>query len=137
MADCIFCKLIRGEIPNGNIVYEDEHAYAFLDIEPLNVGHTLVIPKKHFETIDQMSVSDFSNLSKAIIEVSKGIMKLSDGLNILQNNKKIAGQVVPHVHFHLVPRYKGDGHVPEWERKHNISEKQSKEFLEKIKKEIN
>ncbi len=133
MKDCIFCKIINKEIPNDKIIYEDEYALAFLDIDPLNVGHTLIIPKKHFETIDEMSPEEFSKLSKAITLVSKGIMKLSDGLNLLQNNKKIGGQVIPHVHFHLVPRYKGDGHRPEWIRKHDISEEQSKEFLDKIK----
>ncbi len=137
MVDCIFCKLIRGEIPNGRVVYDDEHAYAFLDIEPLNVGHTLVVPKKHFETIDKMSPEDLSNLSSAITKISKGIMKLAGGMNILQNNKEIAGQVVPHVHFHLVPRYEGDEHKPEWIRKHNITSEQNKEFLEKLKKELN
>jgi histidine triad (HIT) family protein len=132
MKECIFCKIAAGEIPSKK-VYEDDYAFAFLDAEPLNVGHTLVISKKHFETIDEMSSKDLANMSKAITKVSKAIMEISDGMNILQNNKKIAGQVVPHVHFHLVPRYDGDGHVPEWERKHNISEKQGEEFLEKIK----
>jgi histidine triad (HIT) family protein len=133
MKDCIFCKIISKELPNDKIIYEDEHALAFLDIDPLNIGHTLLIPKKHFETIDEMSAEEFSKLSDALTKVIKGISKLSDGLNLLQNNKKIAGQVIPHVHFHLIPRYKGDGHRPEWIRKANITENQSKEFLEKIK----
>ncbi len=132
MKECIFCKIASGDIPSKK-VYEDAHAFAFLDAEPLNIGHTLVVPKKHFETIDEMSAKELANMSKAIEKVSKGIMKLSDGMNILQNNNKIAGQVVPHVHFHLVPRYNGDGHVPEWDRKHNITGEQSNEFLGKIK----
>jgi histidine triad (HIT) family protein len=136
MKDCIFCKFIKGEVPNGKVVYEDDYAYAFLDIEPLNLGHTLIVPKKHVETIDQMSSEDLAKLSKAIIKVSSSIMKLSDGLNILQNNKRVAGQAVPHVHFHLVPRYEGDGQKPEWKRKHSITDEQSKEFLDKIKKQI-
>ena len=135
MKDCIFCKLISGKIP-CKIVYEDKYSLAFLDAEPLNIGHTLVVPKKHTETIDQMSSGDLAKLSKAIVKVSNGIMKLSDGMNVLQNNKKVAGQLVPHVHFHLVPRYNGDGHVPEWKRAHNITEKQSDSFMKKIKKLI-
>ena len=132
MKECIFCKIAAGKVPSKK-VYEDEHAFAFLDADPLNVGHTLVISKKHYETIDEMPAKELANMSNAISKISKGIMKLSDGMNILQNNNKIAGQVVPHVHFHLVPRYAGDGHVPEWDRRHNISEEQGKEFLEKIK----
>ncbi|MBT3691509.1 HIT family protein [Candidatus Woesearchaeota archaeon] len=132
MTDCIFCKLISGKIP-CNVIYEDKHAFAFLDAEPLNLGHTLVVPKKHVETIDKMSSVDLANLSKAIVKISKGISKLSDGMNILQNNKKVAGQLVPHVHFHLVPRYNGDGHDPEWKRKHNITAEQSEGFMKKIK----
>jgi histidine triad (HIT) family protein len=132
MKECIFCKIASGDIPSKK-VYEDVHAFAFLDAEPLNIGHTLIVPKKHFETIDEMSSKELANMSKAIEKVSKGVMKLSEGMNILQNNNKIAGQVVPHVHFHLVPRYSGDGHVPEWGRKHNITEDQSNEFLRKIK----
>ena len=132
MKDCIFCKIIKKEIPS-KVIYEDSHAMAFLDAEPLNIGHTLVVPKRHFQTIDEMPPKELEKISKAITKVSKGIMKVSDGMNILQNNNKIAGQLVPHVHFHLVPRYNGDGHIPEWKRDHSISEKQSDEFLKRIK----
>lgn len=132
MVNCVFCKISKGETP-CNKVYEDEHAFAFLDADPANVGHTLVIPKKHFETIEEMKKDDFDRLSETILKVGKGIMKISDGMNILQNNKKYAGQVVPHVHFHLIPRFKGDGYLFEWNKDHKITEEENDEFLKKIK----
>ncbi len=132
MTNCIFCKIASGEIPSKK-VYEDNHAFAFLDTSPGNVGHTLVIPKKHFETIDKMNKKELDKVTEAILKISGGIMKLADGMNIVQNNNKVAGQLVSHVHFHLIPRYKGDGHRIGWDRNENVTEDQSKEFLEKIK----
>ncbi|MCD4759621.1 HIT family protein [archaeon] len=132
MKDCIFCKIVNKEIPS-KIIYEDEHALAFLDIEPVNVGHTLVVPKKHFETIDKMDKEEYDKLSEAILKISKGIMCLADGLNVMQNNKEIAGQAVPHVHFHLIPRYNDDGYRFDWKKDEDVTEKENNEFLEKIK----
>ena len=88
MVDCVFCKIIRGDV-SCKKVYEDKYAFAFLDADPVNVGHTLVIPKKHFGTIEHMKKADFDGLSEAILKVGKGIMKISDGLNIMQNNGKV------------------------------------------------
>jgi histidine triad (HIT) family protein len=107
---CIFCKIIKGEIPSSK-VYEDEKVFAFLDIGPVNKGHTLVIPKEHHETI--VDVPD--DLLKDVIVVVKKLSKTvkngvgADGFSVLTNNYEAAGQVVPHAHFHIIPRLNSDG----------------------------
>jgi histidine triad (HIT) family protein len=131
MKDCIFCKIARKEIP-AKIFYEDKYSIAFLDINPVNIGHTLVIPKKHFETIKDMSPEELCELIPAINKISKGILKMADGLVISQRNNRAAGQVVDHVHFHLIPRYKNDGHE-DWVAKRKVSEQESSDFIAKIK----
>ena len=107
--NCIFCKIANDEIPSFTI-YEDEEVRVFLDISPASKGHALVIPKKHFENIYDL---DEATASKVFVIVSKiaKVLKTSlncDGLNIIQNNEKLAGQTVFHFHMHLIPRYKGD-----------------------------
>ena len=130
--DCIFCKIVNKEVP-AEIYYEDDHSIAFLDMNPANVGHTLVIPKKHFETIDKMDKMELDKLSEAILKISKGIMNISDGMNIVQNNKEVAGQAVPHVHFHLIPRHKGDGYSLGWKREKKVTKEENNDFLKKFK----
>lgn len=100
----LFTKIINKEIP-AEIIYEDKHTIAFLDIMPFEKGHTLVVPKKEVETIFEMSEEEFLNLQKVIFNLAKHMEKqMNCGLNILQNNKEISGQEIPHVHFHLIPR---------------------------------
>lgn len=103
---CIFCKIVQGEIPAYKI-YEDEKNIAFLDIFPRAKGHTLVIPKKHYETFDLMTPEDSMAFSQSLSKVIQHLKsKLqSDGYNIYSNNGVIAGQEVPHVHFHIFPRF--------------------------------
>ena len=113
MADCVFCKIVKGELPSDK-VYEDQDTVAFLDINPTREGHTLVIPKKHFVNMEDISEED---LQKVIVVVKKIGKALKEGLgvesyNICENNDPAAGQIIPHVHFHLIPRYKGDGLKP-------------------------
>ncbi|MFC1686308.1 HIT family protein [Nanoarchaeota archaeon] len=106
MEDCIFCQIIKGEIPSDKI-YEDDKVFAFLDLNPADAGHTLVIPKKHSKNILETSKEDLN----AIIETSQmlagKIMKAlgAKGFNIFVNTNKEAGQLVFHTHFHIVPRY--------------------------------
>ena len=132
MEECIFCKIVNKEIPK-EFIYEDEHCLAFFDIAPVNVGHMLVIPKKHFETIDGMGKEEYDRLSEAILKLSKGIMNVADGLNVMQNNRPVAGQEVPHVHFHLIPRYEDDGYRFNWKKDDGVTEEENQEFLGKIK----
>ena len=103
MADCIFCKIISGKIP-CNKVYEDANTLAFLDAAPTSLGHTLVVSKNHYETFDEMKEIDVKSLAITAHKIAKAFKKISEGYNLIQNNKKVAGQVVPHVHFHIVPR---------------------------------
>lgn len=110
MKDCVFCKIIAGEIPSFKI-YEDDFCLAFLDISNDVLGHTLVVPKKHYES---MMTCDNTTLSR-IMETCKKIgnfyvkEKSFDGFNILNNTGKVAGQSVQHVHFHIIPRKENDG----------------------------
>ncbi|MBN1385625.1 HIT family protein [Candidatus Woesearchaeota archaeon] len=104
--DCVFCKIIKGDMPCAKIYEDDEH-FAMLDINPIAKGHALVMPKKHAETPLQMDDESHCRLQKAVMKVAKGIKEglLCDGLNIFVNIKKAGGQEVPHVHYHIVPRF--------------------------------
>ncbi|MBU2565945.1 HIT family protein [Patescibacteria group bacterium] len=109
--DCLFCKICAKTI-DSDIVYEDEKVIAFLDINPVNPGHVLVLPKIHVEHLVDLSDEDILPVMKVVKKIMKALMSQSDveGINILQNNYSAAGQVVPHVHFHVIPRKQGDGH---------------------------
>ena len=110
MQDCLFCKIINKEIPNYT-VYEDENVLAFLDIHPCSKGHTVIIPKKHFADLAEMSVSDWQVMSGGLAAVFSKVQKVlnPDGINLGINNGKAAGQAVGHAHWHLIPRWQGDG----------------------------
>lgn len=106
MSDTIFSKIIRGEIP-AHRVYEDDHCIAILDVAPLSEGHTLVIPKEPAETITDLSDDAAAAVGRVLPRVSRAIKKATGAtdLNILQNNGPTASQSVPHVHFHIIPRF--------------------------------
>lgn len=108
--DCIFCKIVKGEIPCSKI-YEDDKILAFLDINPVHKGHTLVIPKEHHEGIIDMPDDTLGELAKVAKKLAKAVKKATgvDGFNIVQNNGADAGQDVFHFHLHIIPRLKGDG----------------------------
>ncbi|MGO2925438.1 HIT family protein [Lactococcus laudensis] len=109
MTDCIFCKIISGDIPSYQI-YEDDDVLAFLDITQTTKGHTLVVPKKHIRNVLEMTAEDAATLFSKIPEIAAHITKTlgASGMNILQNNETIAGQTVFHAHVHLIPRYSKD-----------------------------
>ena len=113
--DCVFCKMVAGQIPVTKI-YEDEVVLAFLDIGPVSDGHTLVIPKQHFEKLhdcpDELLGQFCSRLGKVAKAVA-GAMD-SDGYNVLCNTGRAAGQLVEHLHFHIIPRNTGDGVFDHW-----------------------
>jgi len=106
MAETIFTKILAGEIPCFR-VYEDAHVLAFLDINPLSKGHTLVIPKEPAETIDQLSEESAAALGRVLPCLSRAILQVTGAtaFNILQNNGTPAHQAVMHVHFHIIPKY--------------------------------
>lgn len=132
MEDCIFCKIVKGELPSYK-VYEDDDTLAFLDIKPTAQGHTLVVPKKHYANLEEISEED---LQKVILTVKKIGKALKEGLqaesyNVCENNDKAAGQIIPHIHFHLIPRYKADT-LDQWPQS-DYPEGRAQEILEKIK----
>lgn len=108
--NCLFCKIISGEIPS-NKVYEDNAVFAFLDIYPASEGHTLIAPKKHYSNFTDMSTEDVASLFEAARKITAAVEKTfsAQGSNIGINNGEVAGQEVPHVHVHVIPRKKGDG----------------------------
>ncbi|AQT69825.1 HIT-like protein [Anaerohalosphaera lusitana] len=115
MPDCIFCKIVKGEIPS-NKLYEDEQVLAFLDIGPLSEGHSLVIPKDHFERFDQCPPDTLAKVIAAANKLAKAVAAATecDGYNVLCNTGRAAGQAVDHVHFHIIPRNQGDGLFDGW-----------------------
>lgn len=108
MKDCIFCKIINNEIPSYKI-YEDDHTFAFLDISNDCYGHTLVIPKKHFDNIYDIPEEELACIFKAIKTISAHYKsKGFDGVNIINNSGRSAEQSVFHIHFHIFPRKEND-----------------------------
>ena len=107
MDDCIFCRIVKGEIPCYKI-YEDDKVLVFLDINPLSKGHTLVLPKEHFENILDIPIELYEYISKIVKRVAINIQEkyIPEGILINQNNGKKAGQEVPHFHIHIKPLYK-------------------------------
>lgn len=107
--NCIFCKIIRKEIPS-KIVFENDINLAFLDISPLSNGHTIVIPKNHYVTLEDIPEYELSELYKTVKKIALMLhSRLQiDGYNILQNNFEAAGQVVKHFHIHIIPRHLND-----------------------------
>lgn len=113
--NCIFCKIVAGQIPCMK-VFEDARILAFLDIGPLAEGHLLVIPKTHAERLEQMSPDDVAAVVRHVPRLARAVLQVTGaaGYNLLQNNGKVSGQVVPHVHFHIIPRTDGDGLGYRW-----------------------
>lgn len=107
---CVFCKIINGELPSYK-VYEDEKTLVFLDIKPVSAGHALVVPKKHYENIEAIPAEELGELIKAVKKVGAMLKdKLGiAGYNVTENNDPVSGQLVPHLHFHIIPRHEGDG----------------------------
>ncbi|MCS6936292.1 MAG: HIT family protein [Candidatus Bipolaricaulota bacterium] len=110
MADCIFCQIVRGE-RSAYKVYEDSDTLAFLDIFPLVEGHTLVIPKAHCERLQDLHPDLTAKVAHAVRAVTEKLEKAlgAPATTIGINNGKAAGQVVPHLHIHILPRYENDG----------------------------
>jgi histidine triad (HIT) family protein len=114
--DCVFCQIRLGELPNATI-YEDDDILAFLDINPVNAGHTLVIPKEHYNTIYDTPEETLLSLIRVVKKVSTAVKTGTEatGINVHLNNELDAGQVIPHIHFHVIPRFKNDG-IKMWEQ---------------------
>ena len=125
VSDCIFCKIVAGEIPASK-VYDDDHFLAFLDISQVTPGHTLVIPKKHARNLLEMTPDKTADLFNVVSTVTKKVENATQpqGMNIISNMEEIAGQSVFHTHVHILPRYSQDddlkidfiAHEPDFDR---------------------
>ncbi len=129
---CIFCKIVSGELPSHKI-YEDESTLAFLDIAPVNPGHTLVISKKHYANFEETPEDILCQVIGAVKKVGRAIKDGlgAEGYNINVNNDPIAGQIIPHLHFHIIPRHVGDG-LKSWGQG-KYKEGEAEEVVNKIK----
>jgi histidine triad (HIT) family protein len=134
--DCIFCKIAAGEIPCGKL-YEDDDIIAFMDINPISDGHTLVIPKTHSARVHDSAPDVLAKLAAKLPMLANAVVKGLEcsGYNILCNNGAAAGQEVEHVHFHIIPRNPADGVFNRWP-KYQYPEGRSEELLEKIKSQL-
>ena len=113
--DCIFCKIANGEIPS-NKLYEDDDFVAIMDLSPATKGHSLVIPKKHYDNFFAMTPEEAAEAMKRARKVAGTLMEKlhPDGMNMTQNNGEVAGQTVMHYHLHLIPRYLSDPEHINW-----------------------
>lgn len=132
MQDCLFCKIVKGEIPCHKI-YEDDDVLAFLDITNDPEGHTLVIPKKHSNNLFDISEEEYQKVQKAVLKISKHYKEIgfAEGINTYINCEECAGQIVPHFHEHIIPRTKDDG--IKMEKTEKVSTKDLSVVCEKIK----
>jgi len=114
-AECLFCKMVAEQIPVTKI-YENDDILAFLDIGPISDGHTLVIPKQHYEKLGDCPPELLAKVASHLGKIAKAVSAAmnSDGYNVLCNNGRAAGQVIDHLHFHIIPRMSGDGVFNRW-----------------------
>lgn len=130
--NCIFCKIIAGEIPSHTL-YEDEQFKVILDVGPATKGHALILPKEHYANLYELP----EEVAMNVMKLAKKMVQLMtdklgcDGFNLVQNNGEVAGQTVFHFHMHLIPRYKNDGEI----LKYNV-QSFSQDELAEIKKQI-
>jgi len=110
--DCIFCDIISGKIP-GNFIYEDEQYVGILDKYPIDVGHSLVIPREHHEKITDMDSELVGQLFSRVPKIANAILQAinADAFSVAQNNGRAAKQIIPHVHVHIIPRFNQKGTV--------------------------
>lgn len=141
MEDCIFCKIVRGEVPSHKI-WEDDRVLAFLDIQPINRGHVLIIPKEHSQLISGVADEVLGNMMKSAKKIDEALRDSElnpQGVNLFLADGEVAGQEVPHAHLHIIPRFKEDGFGLVFPA--GYKNKPSKEDLEiisqKIQKKLN
>lgn len=135
--NCIFCKIVAGQIPCYK-VFENPAVLAFLDIGPVSEGHTVLVPKAHYERLDQCPPAILAEVIAALGPVAKAITAAvsAPAYNILCNNGSQAGQVVKHLHFHIVPRKDNDGLFTQWPAS-KYAPGRAEEILQKIKEKMN
>jgi len=133
---CVFCRIVRKEAP-ASCIYEDDAVMAFLDIKPMNEGHTLVIPKRHYETIyevpDEVVAHLYKVAKRVALAVKKGVK--AEGISITQHNERAAGQDVFHVHVHVIPRYEGQK-MPRFEEVQEASRARLDKVARKLRQRV-
>ncbi len=133
--NCIFCEIVQGK-KDGHFIYEDENYVAFLDKYPIDTGHSLVMPREHFEKITNMTAEKVGELFSKIPKIAKAVIEATkaDAFSVAQNNGRAAKQIVPHVHIHIIPRYESRETI--WTRREIAKENELKILAERIRKSI-
>lgn len=134
--DCIFCRIANGEIPS-NTIYEDGNFRAILDLNPAEKGHTLILPKDHFNNLFEADGETLSSILFVTSRVGRAVQKAldADGINVLINNGEAAGQTVSHLHVHIIPRFHGHPRILSWTQ-HEADQEEQKKIAEIIKAEL-
>ncbi|MFA6296239.1 MAG: HIT family protein [Patescibacteria group bacterium] len=136
MKKCIFCQIAKKELPS-DIIFENKNVMAILDIMPVNLGHVLVIPKKHFATMVDVPDKLLQEMIVVSKKVGKAIMKglKVKGFNLSTSNGRVAGQKIDHVHFHLIPRFANDG-LKLWPQRQGYRATEAEKIVKKIKSKL-
>ncbi len=129
---CLFCDILDGK-KDGHFLYEDNSHVAFLDRYPIDVGHSLVVPRKHHEKITDMTPEEVGNIFAIVPKIANAILDATnaDAFSIGQNNGQAAQQIVPHVHVHIIPRYNNKGTV--WTKRQISNDAELSELAKKIR----
>ena len=130
---CIFCDIIQGK-KQGHFIYEDDTHVAFLDKYPIDHGHSLVLPREHFEKVTDMTADKVGDLFSKVPKIAKAIIQTTnaDAFSMTQNNGRAAKQIVPHVHVHIIPRFNDKGTI--WTKREIVNDDALKILAEKIRK---
>ena len=136
MVNCIFCKILTGEIP-AHFLYMDEHHVAFLDRFPINRGHCLVIPVIHHELVTDMPPQTVGQLFEVVPRIARAVLQATnaDGFSLGQNNGEAADQIVPHVHVHIIPRYSKTD--TDWKKREIVEDDDLAPLAQKIRDILN
>ena len=132
LTDCIFCDIINGKLP-CHLIHKDDNHIVILDRYPIDVGHSLIITKKPYEKLTDMSVEEIMDLFSKIPKIINAIIKATkaDGFSIAQNNGKAAKQIIPHVHVHIIPRYNTTGTL--WTQRKLVEDVELDKLVQKIR----
>ena len=130
---CIFCDIIQGK-KQGHFIYEDDTHVAFLDKYPIDHGHSLVLPREHFERVTDMTADKVGDLFSKVPKIAKAIIQITnaDAFSMAQNNGRAAKQIVPHVHVHIIPRFNDRGTI--WTKREIGKDDELQILAEKIRK---
>ncbi len=130
--DCLFCDIISGK-KTGHFIYEDDTHVAFLDKYPIDVGHSLVVPREHHERITDMAAENVGDLFSKVPKIVNGVLQATnaDAFSLGQNNGRAAKQIIPHVHVHIIPRYDHKGTI--WTKRGISNDDELSELAKKIR----